>query len=253
MSKIDSKTSNNILYLDAGNSSIKGAHKRGVKWNVVDTKKTVTALEFIEWIDTHPESFTEVILASVRKDLQEAILEHLKHVKLRQISVSDIPRDLLDYETPETLGIDRFLACYGATNQTSKSVVVIDAGTAITIDFMDQDDVYRGGLIAPGLSGFGEILHQKAPALPEVEMDIPKIWPGKNTIDSLKWGQAGFYKMAIEAILKKYESEFGPFDLFITGGWGSFLESIIEREGKLRPFLVFDGMERMSKESKIPK
>lgn len=246
MSKIDSKTSNNILFLDVGNSSIKGAYKKGVKWEVLHTEKHISALELINWVNTHPESFTEVVVSSVRKDVQEAIRQHLNKVMVRELTVSDIPRELFDYETPETLGIDRFLACYGATNQTTESVVVIDAGTAITIDFMDQDDVYHGGVIAPGLSGFGEILSQKAPALPNVEMEIPHTWPGKSTVDSLKWGQAGFYKMAVEGILKKYEVEFGSFDLFITGGDGALIEAMIERESKLRPFLVFDGMKRLN-------
>jgi type III pantothenate kinase len=122
---------------------------------------------------------------------------------------------------------------------------VIDAGTALTIDYMDQDDVYHGGLIAPGLSAFGEILHQKAPALPNVEMEIPETWPGKSTIDSLKWGQAGFYKMAIEGILQKYKEVFGDFELFLTGGDAHKIENLMETESKVRPFLIFDGMKRL--------
>ncbi len=245
MSKIDSNSPKKPLYLDVGNSSIKGAYKKGANWEAIHAQRNYTASELIQWIDSHPESFSHIVLASVRADVREAIRKQLSHVKLIELDVKDIPRDLLNYETPETLGIDRFLACYGATSQTSNSVVVIDAGTALTIDFMDQDDVYHGGVIAPGLAAFGEILPQKAPALPNVEMDIPKIWPGKSTVDSLKWGQSGFYKMAVESILKKYESEFGHFELFITGGNGSFIESLLEDESKLRPFLVFDGMKRL--------
>lgn len=250
MSKIDSKTSNNILYLDVGNSSIKGAYKKGVKWEALHTEKNISALELINWVNTHPESFTEVVISSVRKDVQKAIRQYLSKVMVQELTVSDIPRELMDYETPETLGIDRFLACYGATNHTTESVVVIDAGTAVTIDFMDQDDVYHGGVIAPGLSGFREILPRKAPELPGVEMEVPQVWPGKSTVNCLKWGQAGFYKMAIEGILNKYEEEFGFFELNITGGDGTMIADMIERESKLRPFLVFEGMERLKGVSK---
>jgi len=247
MSKIDSKTSNKILYLDVGNSSIKGAYKEGMNWKAPLAQKGLTAAELVTWINEHPESFTDVVVSSVRKDVREAIHESLGTVNVKELTVHDIPHELLDYETPETLGIDRFLACYGATEQTTNSVVVIDAGTAITIDFMDQDDVYHGGLIAPGISSYAEMLSQKAPALPQVEMEIPQTWPGKSTIDSLKWGQAGFIRMAIEATLTKYEIEFGPFDLFFTGGDGATVQSLISAEGKQRPFLVFEGMERMVK------
>jgi pantothenate kinase type III len=64
-------------------------------------------------------------------------------------------------------------------------------------------------------------------------------------VDSLKWGQAGFYKMAIQGLLDKYEDEFGSFDLFITGGDGAVIKAMTERESKLRSFLVFEGMERL--------
>ncbi|MBO6587253.1 MAG: type III pantothenate kinase [Gracilimonas sp.] len=253
MSKIDSNSSKKALYLDAGNSSIKGAYKKGVNWEAIHTQKNYTASELVQWIDDHPESFSHIVLSSVRDDVRKAIRSELSHVNLLELTTSDIPRELLDYETVETLGIDRFLACYGATDQVSDAVVVIDAGTALTIDYMDQDDVYHGGLIAPGLSAFGGILPQKAPALPNVEMDIPEIWPGKSTIDSLKWGQAGFYKMAIQGVLKKYEDTFGHYELFVTGGDASLVELLTDRECKVRPFLVFDGMKKMESSGKRKK
>jgi type III pantothenate kinase len=245
MSKIDSIQPKKPLYLDVGNSSIKGAYKKGLNWEALHSEKNISASELVEWIDDHPHSFSHIVLSSVRDDVRKAIRKELSHVEVVELKVADIPRELLDYKTRNTLGVDRFFACYGATDQTNHSVVVIDAGTALTIDFMDQDDVYHGGLIAPGLSGFSEILNQKAPALPKVEMSVPQKWPGKSTVNSLKWGQAGFYKMAVEGILDKYEEEFGNYELFITGGDSHIIKSLLDREAKLRPFLVFDGMKRL--------
>lgn len=245
MSKIDSLSSKNTLYLDIGNSSIKGAYKNGLNWESLEADKPVTAERFVASMKTYSDSFTEVVVSSVRKDVLRSIQQQLPDVHFKEISVKDIPRRLLNYETIDTLGIDRFIACYGAMDQTKKSAVVIDAGTAITIDFMDENNIYHGGIITPGLAAFSEILPQKAPALPKVVMEIPEIFPGKNTVDSLKWGQAGLYKMAIEGFLKKYETEFGSFDLFITGGDGEVIQMILSRESKFRPFLVFEGMKRM--------
>ncbi len=245
MSKIDSDSSKKPLYLDVGNSSIKGAFRREANWKAIHADQYFTASALIQWIDMHPNVFSHIVTASVRKDVQQAIRRELKDVLLTELTIKDIPRELLDYETPETLGVDRFLVCYGATAQTANSVVVIDAGSALTIDFMDHDDVFHGGLIAPGFSGFAEVLQQKTPVLPQVEPDLPKKWPGKNTIDSLKWGQTGFYKMAIEGILIKYEKAFGSFDLFVTGGEASFVASMLERDYRIRPFLIFEGMQRL--------
>lgn len=247
MSKIDSLSSKNTLYLDIGNSSIKGAYRNGLNWEPLEVEKPLSSQGFVNWVKAHPESFSEIVVSSVRKDVLEVTRQQLPDIHFKELSVKDIPRRMLNYETIDTLGIDRFLACYGAMDQTKSSVVVIDAGTAITIDFMDENNIYHGGVIAPGLTGFGEILPSKAPALPNVDMEIPRTWPGKSTVDSLKWGQAGFYKMAIAGLLKKYEDEFGPFDLFITGGDGKVIKAMIERESKFRSFLVFDGM-RLLKE-----
>ena len=244
MSNIDSDSPNKILYLDVGNSSIKGAFRQGLDWQTIHPNTRFSASDLIKWIDDHPQKIQQVVLSGVRQDALEAIRMNLQNVAVKEITKHNIPKELLDYETADTLGIDRFLACYGATMQTSESVVVIDAGTALTVDFMDQNDVFHGGVIAPGLAHFSQILPDKAPALPNVEQEIPKTWPGKNTIDSLKWGQAGFYKMALESILAKYEKDLGHFELFITGGNGSVIEKLLGKEAKLRPFLVFDGMER---------
>ncbi|WP_020402715.1 type III pantothenate kinase [Gracilimonas tropica] len=245
MSKFDSDSLKKILYLDVGNSSIKGAFRQGFDWETIHPKGSFSASDLIKWIGDHPQKFELIVLSGVRKDVLEAVRMNLENVSLKEITIQDVPRDLLDYETVDTLGIDRFLACYGATGQTSSSVVVIDAGTAITVDFMDQDDVFRGGVIAPGLPYFMEILPKKAPALPNVDIALPKNWPGKSTKESLQWGQAGFYKMALEKMMEMYEMKFGPFDLFITGGNGSLIDTIVEKESRLRPYLVFEGMERL--------
>lgn len=253
MSKNDSQTSKKTLYLDIGNSSIKGAYKAGTQWMILTDERIFTALELVNWIQKHPDSFDEIIIASVRDDVTQAIIKELKDQNVLEISVSDIPRDLLNYKSPKTLGIDRFLSCYGATGQTNKSVVVIDAGTATTIDFMDQDDIYHGGVIIPGIWGFSEVLPRKAPTLPFVEFEIPKQWPGKNTVDSLKWGLAGFYEFGVLGILKKYEEEFGDYELFLTGGDATVLEELLNKDSKVRPFLVFEGLERMIRQVKTKK
>ncbi|MEX0608642.1 MAG: type III pantothenate kinase [Balneolaceae bacterium] len=248
MSNFDSIKPEKLLFLDVGNTAVKGAFRKEANWQGLHAGQIKTASGLVRWIEDHPNKFTGVVCSSVRKELAEALKHELTSVPLTTISISDIPPALLDYQTSETLGIDRFLACFGAASHTKKAVVVIDAGTATTIDFMTEEEVFCGGMIVPGFSSFTEILHQKAPALPLVEATLPAVWPGKNTVDSLRWGQAGFYVSGIEQALQRFEKEFGEFDLFLTGGDAEKLKSLITREGKIRPFLVFDGMERVVNE-----
>lgn len=245
MAKIDSKKRNKILFLDVGNTAIKGAFRNGLKWEADHAQKISSASDMVFWLKEHVHAFDEIVICSVREDVKEAIIETADEVNFTVLTNKDIPRDLLDYETPETLGTDRFLACFGAIAQTEKSVVVIDAGTALTIDFMDRDEVFHGGLIVPGIQGFAELLPQKAPALPNVDLTIPKDWPGKSTKESLQWGQAGFYQFAIQGVLEKFKQEFGDFEVFITGGDAPIIEKALQDGAKVRPFLVFEGMERL--------
>lgn len=245
MAKIDSNKRNKILFLDVGNTAVKGAYRKGLKWEAIHSRKLDSASDMVFWLKDHNREFDEIVICSVREDVRDALTEMVEEVNFTILANNDIPRDLLDYKTKETLGMDRFLACYGAIAQTEKSVVVIDAGTALTIDFMDRDEVFHGGLIVPGIQGFSELLSKKAPALPNVGLDIPKDWPGKSTKESLQWGQAGFYGFAIQGVLERFKSDFGDFEVFLTGGDAPIIETLLQVEAKVRPFLVFEGMERL--------
>ncbi|SMO77426.1 type III pantothenate kinase [Gracilimonas mengyeensis] len=247
MSKFDSASLKKQLFLDVGNTAVKAVYKEGMAWKKVDAHSAQTGKQLILWIENHRDDFSEIVLAGVRTEVQQALVGELQQAdfNIKTVTNKDIPRDLLDYETPDTLGIDRFLACYGATFQTKEAVVVIDAGTATTIDYMGRDKIFRGGVIAPGLTAFTELLPKHAPALPNVEVEIPQSWPGKSTIHSLQWGQAGFYKFALQAMLNEYEKEFGQFDLFITGGNRQTIQQLLSMDSKLRPYLIFEGLEKL--------
>lgn len=233
----------NILYLDIGNSSIKAAYKEDLDWIRPDSFKIKNASELVEWINQHQKDFGMVVIASVVDTTTEAIVNRLDIEKVRVLTVSDIPADLLDYKTPETLGLDRFFACYGAVAQTSKPAVVIDAGTACTIDYMSGDFVFRGGIIMPGIGILEKSLREFAPNLPAVLRTLPDEWPGKSTKNSLRWGLYGAFRNSIHSLLNTYEEQFDDFDIMITGGDAEWLSSILERESKVRPMLVFEGIQ----------
>ncbi|MDZ7807875.1 MAG: hypothetical protein U5K71_12285 [Gracilimonas sp.] len=71
-------------------------------------------------------------------------------------------------------------------------------------------------------------------------------WPVRVACsDSVQWGQAGFYKMGVHGFLNKYEEEFGDYELFITGGDASVIDSMLERESKVRAvYPVLEGNQK---------
>lgn len=232
----------NILYLDIGNSSIKAAYKDKLDWKRPDSFLIKNATELVGWINEHHRNFDSVVICSVVEDTTKAIVERLDIKEVRVLSINDIPGELLDYKTPATLGMDRFFSCYGAVAQTSNPAVVIDIGTACTIDYMSSDFIFRGGVIMPGIGILEKSIRDYAPSLPAVLRSIPEKWPGKSSKESLKLGLYGMYRDSIRAALSKYEEQFDNFDVMITGGAAEWIGSILERESKIRPMLIFEGM-----------
>ena len=145
MSKNDSSDPKKTLFLDIGNSSIKVAFRNNNAWEKsTDNFKSVTYL--ISWLNQHKDSIQDLVVASVRKDHFELLKNQVTEFEIKNIEISEVPEHNLNYETPKTLGIDRFLGCLGAYAQEKQSVVVVDAGSACTIDIMNENGVYQGGV-----------------------------------------------------------------------------------------------------------
>jgi len=242
MSKIDSLNSKKTLFVDIGNSSIKVAFFEDGIWHKVnDSFKSVTYL--ISWLNSHQDSIQDLIVASVRKDHFLLLQNQVTDFDITNIKIEDVSTEKLDYGTPKTLGVDRYLVCLGAYNQVKKNVVVVDAGSACTIDLMDSNGVYRGGVIMPGLQSVMNIFKSSAPELPEINIEVPAKWPGKTTSDSLKWGQVAFFRDGIESSLKRCKDENGEFEFFITGGDSKVVSKLISLSSKIDEFLIFKGMQ----------
>ncbi|WP_069132899.1 type III pantothenate kinase [Rhodohalobacter halophilus] len=235
-----------VLFLDIGNSHIKLAEKRGVAWKVL-YRTTNGNVEQLQKIVAEQGGAEFIVISSVREDVLTRALKSLVEFDIKVLTTSLVDPDNLDYETPDTLGMDRFLTCYGAVSATNKDVICVDAGTACTVDWMTAEGVYRGGVIMPGLTLFHKSIEAYLPELPAVEYNIPDQWPGRSTVKSLEWGTSGSFLMAIDGFIRKYlDGIAGETELFITGGDSLYLSQNLNTELKPvhRPYLHFDGMEK---------
>jgi type III pantothenate kinase len=151
-------------------------------------------------------------------------------------SHSSIPLQV-DVETPETVGIDRLLTAYAARTlfSTDQPIVVIDSGTATTVNLTTSDGTFRGGAILPGLRMSAFALHDYTARLPQVDTDslstgrhtVDAPLPGRNTIEAMKsglfWGQLGAIKEISQrlavAAAETYRDE-RPALFILTGGGG---------------------------------
>jgi len=236
------KDSGKILYVDIGNSMIKVKTFRDAKWVDVLHIPHKDLHLLIDYFSKNISRYSRIILSSVVKELSAKIHDIISTIQIYSLHIQDISSDKLDYETPESLGIDRYLACVGAIYKSGDAVVVIDAGTACTIDYMDENKVFRGGVIMPGLRILENGLQQYAPALPAVERSIPDKWPGKSTSKSLQWGITGVFLDAINKALDRYHNEYGSFRLWLTGGDAQLIQNHIDKRATIDSNLVFEGM-----------
>jgi len=125
----------------------------------------------------------------------------------------------LDYQTPETLGADRWLAALAAHRRQAGPAVVIDCGSATTVDLIDRDGVFRGGTIAPGLPALAAGMRAVTPQLPAVDAAGPVAVPPRNTGAAVGMGLALAFCGAVERLVAEtLAASRGLAVILITGG-----------------------------------
>ncbi len=148
-----------------------------------------------------------------------------------------------NYATPSTLGKDRLAGIIGAYQRNpDRNNLVIDAGTCITYDLIDNENIYQGGLISPGLRMRYEAMHKFTAKLPFVEPPEDYILTSNNTNDALQSGGLLGIITEIEGVIKRFNKKFRKINVFMTGGDAIFLAKNIENEIFVVPNLVLEGL-----------
>jgi len=130
------------------------------------------------------------------------------------------------YETPQTLGQDRLAAAVGARSLCpDENLLIIDAGSAITYDFVSAEGEYVGGNIAPGLKMRFTMLHRMTKKLPMVEADENELIPlfGKNTRDAIAAGVIRGVAYEVKGYMRTLNEKTPHFRTFLTGGHAPYI------------------------------
>jgi type III pantothenate kinase len=146
------------------------------------------------------------------------------------------------YRTPGTLGPDRLAAVAGAFCLfPGKSVLIIDAGSAVTYDYL-SGRTYRGGNISPGLSMRFRALHKFTGKLP-LASTIEKISsPGKDTFEAITAGVINGLVFEINEYIRTFEKKHADFKVILTGGDSGYFKSKISYQVTYMPDIVIDGL-----------
>ncbi|MFZ4678747.1 MAG: type III pantothenate kinase [Flavobacterium sp.] len=213
-----------LLTIDVGNTRIKAAvfEQNTLVELFVLTQETVLT-ETKRILNTFPK-IKKLVVASVGNIEKELFFTLESIVEIDFIThESKFPFTNL-YCTPSTLGIDRMVLAAGAVLQfPNQNRLVIDTGTCITYDFIDENDNYLGGAISPGLRLRYETLHQQTAKLPLLTKKYPDSFIGNSTQESIHSGVINGVVLEIDGFIELYKTQYTKFIIILTGGDTDFL------------------------------
>jgi type III pantothenate kinase len=190
-----------------------------------------------------------VVVASVNDPVADrlaiAIEDRLGGVECHRIG-RDLPVPIGESLDPETItGVDRLLAAAAAWDTLRQACVVIDAGTAVTVDFVDGAGTFHGGAIAPGARMQLEALHARTAQLPAIELARPAEGEafGRNTREAMLHGIVDGIRGLVWRLVERYAEAYGAFPMVVaTGGDAELLFGDDELVNRIVPDLTLRGI-----------
>jgi type III pantothenate kinase len=122
-------------------------------------------------------------------------------------------------DPPEQTGVDRILATAAAYEQMEKACMVVDAGTAITVNLCNDAGEFLGGAIAPGVRMMLAAMHEGTSSLPQLTFDVPAEGIGRDTRQAMLQGVYHSIRGMVKELAEQYAMILGNWpDIIATGG-----------------------------------
>lgn len=138
---------------------------------------------------------------------------------------------LIKQNDPAAVGSDRIANAVAAKCFYGLPALVVDFGTATTIDYIDSAGSYIGGVIAPGLEIALDALVSKTAKLPRIERVFPDSVIGRNTVSAMQAGTMIGYECLIAGLIERFKREIGEIPYIIsTGGLGSVITERLNQD-----------------------
>ncbi|HEY0075600.1 MAG TPA: type III pantothenate kinase [Abditibacteriaceae bacterium] len=248
-----------LLSLDIGNTNIvagvfDGAHLRA-QWRL-STQRDRTGDEFAVFLKIALENkgfaFADlrgVAISSVVPSLTPQAARFARdYIQCEPLVIGpDTDTGLInDYDRPREVGADRLVNGLAAWKKYG-AVVVVDLGTATTIDAVSHDGHYLGGAIAPGIGISTDALFQAAARLPRVEITAPPCALGTNTVHSMQsgivFGYAGLIKELVARCSREVEARDGnKVTVLATGGLAELIAPLVDSIQHIEAELTLEGL-----------
>ncbi len=241
------------LIIDYGNTLVKLALFRSDSIIGLKTFKSMTVEQLEDFIDENkPGKSNDIvkycIVSSVR-NLPEKISSFLSSrfntIELNQTTPLPITNK---YSTPESLGNDRIALAVAATGLfPSKDILVIDAGTCITYDFINRKNEYLGGAISPGINMRYKALNTFTDKLPLINKIENADLIGNSTENSIRSGVLNGVMIEVDGIIDKYKKIYPSLKTIFTGGDVNYFDKYLKNNIFANSNLVLEGLNMILK------
>lgn len=255
-----------LLVVDVGNTNVVFAVHDGSSWRGtwrIATEPQRTSDEYAVWLLTLL-TYSGLKAAEVDRavigTVVPAALYHLRRLCRDWFSTEPlIARSTLDWgfdikvDNPAEVGADRLLNSLAAHQAYAGPLVVVDFGTATTLDVVNADGAYMGGVIAPGINLSLEALHKAAARLPRIGIGRPQAVIGRSTVPAMQSGIYWGYVGMIEGLVARIQAEWdAPLKVVATGGLAPLLAEGTTVIQVIDPDLTLDGLRLLADRNPIP-
>lgn len=246
-----------LLAVDVGNTNTLFAVHDGEGWRAqwrMATDASRTADEYVVWL-AQLMRLCEIGVSDIDACVISTVVPqsafHLRNLSRRYMEVEPVvigldgadPGVAILIDRPEEVGADRLVNALGAYVAHGGPLLVVDSGTATTIDVVNADGAFAGGIIAPGINLSMEALHSAAAKLPRVEIRKPPEVIGRNTVCAMQSGVFWGYIGLIDGLIARMKAEYGaPMKVVATGGVVSLFEGAAGSIDAYDPDLTIRGL-----------
>jgi type III pantothenate kinase len=206
---------NTTIVVDAGNTRIKTAVFKE------DRLQEVLYFGSDDWNSLKSflleHRFSNAIVSSVRSEKETRWILQMLHNPIRFNASMELPLKNT-YTTPETLGADRLANVVAAATLAKGAALVLDIGTCIKFDIIDEEKSYLGGSISPGIALRYKSLNEFTGALPLIDDTSKAVIYGDSTESCIHAGVMNGIQAEINYFLEYYTNKYPGLTIFVTGG-----------------------------------
>ena len=254
-----------LLAVDVGNTNIvfglfaddvfKGSFRMATDARRTSDEIGLMVCQYFQRLNLDLAAVEDVVIASVVPQVMAMLSKAMADYVGRQpLVVDDTIFTELRYESNERLGADRAVACDAAIALYGKPLIVLDFGTATTVDAISHDGWYLGGSILAGLRTSLEALSAKAAALPWIELAHPGTVLGRTAVSQMQAGAVVGYLGTIERLIRDTRLEMGYGDavqVVATGGLAHLVAAHLDMIDVVDDQLILKGLHIMYEKYKL--